>query len=555
MNAQPKKRRWFSRRNIIVTIILLTVLGYFCFVPSRLIISPETTLITSPLKKDGTPDYFAAYSEWNNERLRNPEDNGLRMMIAAVGPILLEQAFLMETVPWNELPTHENSKDWYKRYWLPLCSAMSIDPEKKPRFEYPDFHKFIKQLRGEKSTNEEVQDLWKQLMDNTWTVEEYPDAAQWLEKVSPVLDLAGIAARKPNWACYRQSVEPTNLMATVILPDAQASRTHVRNLKIRINERVGRGDIDGAWYDTMTIFRLGRHQLGEPFIVCHLIDAAFEGYGFEAVQKILQYGKPNAEQLKRFAEEFDQLPKRNLLDANSILFFEKQMAFDALFHLSSPDVEQAYEISRERESATTWRQATIRSVTYRTALSLPFDRNIAARQLSKRFIPVEAAIREPNPKKRRGLLQAEERIRLDENLYGKRLIATPLIRYRSRWVGDFAYRVASSAFFTYYIAMDRIQARCDLIRMAIALERYQREHARYPESLDQLVPKWIDEIPLDIFTSRDTITYRRTENGYLLYSYGQNEKDDNGNPKDDNDIVININKVTVASEHDREEDK
>ncbi|MDR3198665.1 MAG: hypothetical protein LBU34_12430 [Planctomycetaceae bacterium] len=552
MKNQPKKRCWFSERNIIAA-VLTAVIVYFCLIPSRLIVSPETTLITHPLKKNGTPDYFAAYSEWNNERLRNPEDNGLRMMIAAVGPMLLEQQMIMKTVPWDELPTHKNSKDWYKRFWLPLCSAMSIDPEKKPRLEYPDFHEFIKQLRNEKSgkeeiqneeiQNEEIRNLWKQLTGNPWTVEEYPEAACWLEKVSPVLDLAGIAARKPNWACYRQAVEPANLMLTVLLPDVQASRTHVWNLQIRIGERIGRGDIDGAWYDTMTIFRIGRHQMGEPLFVNHFIDAAFERHGFEAVQEILKHGKPNTEQLKRFAEEFDHLPKRNLIDINKFPFFEKQISFDGLFHLSHTEVE----FSRSIETAcTTWWQSLFVPTICKMAFSLPFDRNIAARQLSERFIPIEAAICEPNPKKRRDLLRAEadEQIKIDKNIYSKRLVTIPLIRYRSRWIGDFIYQFFASAFLNYYQTMDRTQAQNDLLRIAIALERYQREHETYPESLDQLIPQWIEEIPLDIFTSRDTLTYRRQENGYLLYSYGQNEKDDKGNPKEYNDIVINMSRVT-----------
>jgi Tfp pilus assembly protein PilE len=179
--------------------------------------------------------------------------------------------------------------------------------------------------------------------------------------------------------------------------------------------------------------------------------------------------------------------------------------------------------------------------TIKTALALPFDRNIAAKRLAEQINSYENVIRELNPKKRRDLLSSLERARID-NHWGSKLFLIPLIRYRSQWIGDLIYQYMHPAWEAYYIAMDKTQALYDLHRIAIALERYQREHQTYPETLDVLVPKFLDEIPLDIFTSRDTITYRRTETSFLLYSYGQNEKDDNGTPKDDkngnSDIVV-----------------
>jgi hypothetical protein len=179
-------------------------------------------------------------------------------------------------------------------------------------------------------------------------------------------------------------------------------------------------------------------------------------------------------------------------------------------------------------------------ITIKTALALPFDQNIAAKRLTEQINSFENAIREPNPKKRRDLLSSLERAKID-NHWGSKLFLIPLIRYRSQWIGDLICQYMNPAWEGYYIAMDKTQALFDLHRIAIALERYQREHQTYPETLDVLVPKFLDEIPLDIFTSRDTITYQRTETSFLLYSYGQNEKDDNGNPKDtigNSDIVV-----------------
>ena len=45
--------------------------------------------------------------------------------------------------------------------------------------------------------------------------------------------------------------------------------------------------------------------------------------------------------------------------------------------------------------------------------------------------------------------------------------------------------------------------------------------------LDELAPKYLAKIPNDLFTEKP-LTYQPNESGYLLYSFGQNEKDDKG---------------------------
>ena len=72
------------------------------------------------------------------------------------------------------------------------------------------------------------------------------------------------------------------------------------------------------------------------------------------------------------------------------------------------------------------------------------------------------------------------------------------------------------------------QTSVDLARVACALERYHLEHGEYPQSLEALVPQYIDAIPHDIING-EPLHYRRTGDGKcLLYSVGWNETDDGG---------------------------
>ena len=73
-----------------------------------------------------------------------------------------------------------------------------------------------------------------------------------------------------------------------------------------------------------------------------------------------------------------------------------------------------------------------------------------------------------------------------------------------------------------------IQVSIDLARVACALERYRLANGEYPETLDVLSPKFIENVPHDIINGQP-LHYRRTADGqFVLYSVGWNETDDGG---------------------------
>ena len=64
--------------------------------------------------------------------------------------------------------------------------------------------------------------------------------------------------------------------------------------------------------------------------------------------------------------------------------------------------------------------------------------------------------------------------------------------------------------------------------IACAIERYRFEHGRIPQRLDELVPTFLSKIPNDPIDGQQ-IRYKLSgDNGYVLYSIGWNETDDNG---------------------------
>jgi len=65
---------------------------------------------------------------------------------------------------------------------------------------------------------------------------------------------------------------------------------------------------------------------------------------------------------------------------------------------------------------------------------------------------------------------------------------------------------------------------------AIALKRYQLKHGNFPADLTALVPEFVSAIPRDPVDGQP-LRYRRNADGtFLLYSVGENGKDDGGDP-------------------------
>jgi hypothetical protein len=78
------------------------------------------------------------------------------------------------------------------------------------------------------------------------------------------------------------------------------------------------------------------------------------------------------------------------------------------------------------------------------------------------------------------------------------------------------------------IKFARAQSSIDLARTAIALERYRLANGNYPESLDALMPQFMEKIPHDTINGQP-LHYRREASGqFVLYSVGWNETDDGG---------------------------
>jgi len=78
------------------------------------------------------------------------------------------------------------------------------------------------------------------------------------------------------------------------------------------------------------------------------------------------------------------------------------------------------------------------------------------------------------------------------------------------------------------------EATRDAADAALAIEQFRRKHDRLPETLDELVPEFLDAVPIDPFDGKP-LRYVVREDAYVIYSIGRDRADDGGEILDEVD--------------------
>jgi len=69
-----------------------------------------------------------------------------------------------------------------------------------------------------------------------------------------------------------------------------------------------------------------------------------------------------------------------------------------------------------------------------------------------------------------------------------------------------------------------------LVVTAVALKRFQLRNRKWPETLDELVPKFTTSVPIDPYDGMPLRYHPSADGAYVLYSVGSDGKDDGGDP-------------------------
>jgi hypothetical protein len=93
----------------------------------------------------------------------------------------------------------------------------------------------------------------------------------------------------------------------------------------------------------------------------------------------------------------------------------------------------------------------------------------------------------------------------------------------------------------------RVEGGIRCAETAVAVERYRLKYGKLPEGLDELVPEFLGAVYLDPFDGRPLRYVLRAEGGYMIYSIGEDGKDQGGKSREE---MIRITGLRSTPEHD-----
>jgi hypothetical protein len=474
-------------------------------------IGKETTFVTGPLDKDGYIDYAAAL----NDRLRQgvtPDNNANVLIWKALGPnpegVTVPEGFFQHL--GMQKPPKEGEYfiglSHYAKEHLKLEPGAAID-----------------------------EDL-KRCLQRTWTPKDYPNLASWLKaNEKPLALLLEATKRTHSYSPIlppKTDLRPSGLSAAP-LPGVQKCREIANALVARALLRAGQGQT-AAWQDLLACHRLARLAGHGHTPIEGLVAVAIDGIASKADLVFLDHTQPNAKEIETYLRDLRSLPDlfdvADKVDLSSrLLFLEMVMMVDrhGLKYLEAM-------ASRPPEKASSFADRIRYSLADHALDNM--DWNPALQNANRLYDRLVTTLREKDRSKREMELdQFEAELNAIKKRAGGDLGAVLLgeNKQKGKVVSEVLISLLVPAVHKVQNAADRASQIENNVLLAFALARYQRDQGSYPKELAMLTPKYLKEIPQDLFSGK-ALAYRPQENGYFLYSVGVNGKDEQGRGYEDN---------------------
>ena len=278
--------RIWSRPGILILAICAPALAAE---PAKLpfTVSKETTIITSPLHADGTPDYVAALNQKYGKGV-TAENNGFVTWLQVVGT-----EGLISSKPQN------NEK---------LLELLGTKPVPAPKAPWQEYSDFLIITKGMNDADAHVEaDSMEALRFRRWKSAEHANAAEYLKSQKANLDITVAAAAKTQWWIPSISGDSRHT-GTIMLPSLGTMRGVARALCARATLRATEGDFDGFMRDVVTVKRLARRIATGPTLIENLVGVAIDAMGNQTIGTVAGSGAVSEEEWRALHAAARELP-------------------------------------------------------------------------------------------------------------------------------------------------------------------------------------------------------------------------------------------------------
>lgn len=258
-----------------------------------IVVSHDTTYITSPLLPNGLPDYEGYLLEKYRAGV-TPENNAGVLLFQAFWPGELEpndyravcDELGLDAVPAGAGALHKFPSDELLadvKAWLASSSspANPVEPEDAASEEAVAEENMVDDTYAE--------DVISAAGASAWTTRDLPPLAEWLDANQSTIDLVVAATQRSHFYLPSPSLlnDDHEMLIEMLLPGVQGTRHAARTLSLRAMHHLGAGRLDEAWNDTLALHRFASLANQAHTIVEKLIAIALRGIANDATLAIL----------------------------------------------------------------------------------------------------------------------------------------------------------------------------------------------------------------------------------------------------------------------------
>ncbi len=468
-------------------------------------ISTQTTWLTSPIAANGYVDYAAALNQRLGRGIR-PEQN------AAVP--------LFDLWGNRDIPEAKRA-EFYRLLHMPAPGERQFDVA----------YSFVLNLRGgdlDDEAHERLYDEAKTIRSRPWKPNEFPDFVTWLGKYDRAIDTAAAAVARPRYFVPFVGTAGTGIYDAFAIGLPHFAEAFLSRAMLR----VGTGEHPRAYADILASLRLAAHTFSGPTLIDSLIGNKLlrDTTGLYGIW--LRESAPSRADLAQALRDLRALPASPTL-AERIDWGERCIILAEAISLASLDrnelaqrIKGFFPLSEEPllEVLSKLERQTI-------------DFNALLRQINRHTDRCVAAANQRDDARRIQAIQTLEasdheaaKLLNDPDAVANRIsrAANPGIAL-GELLGEALSQVPVSP---HMVRMEmRYHQWLDHLRLAVALAAYRSEHGEYPRDLADLLPAFLPKLPRDRFAGGDVLPiYRRREQGYVLYSVGEDGQDGDGKP-------------------------
>lgn len=443
-----------------------------------------------PVQEDGTIDFVAIYNKLRSVGVTH-ENNATLVFLAIAGKEGLDDAYrnaLLRTLKVEKLKEG------------PAFVSFDAFCERLPRAEAIEARRQADAVR-----------------ELPWKRDAYPLVARWIAENAAALDWVMDELPKRDRFYAPALVDEGETLLFVVREELIFFRRVAEALMFRAMNRIADGDFEAAAHHARIIHHIA-HLIGQDRGNSLPLHLSVQRYSLSIYQKIAEDERLSAATARRFiAEVSQQSPFEG--SWRSIDFGERLAMLDLVQRMS-----QGLNLLDDRTGEAFANLVRVK----------PIDSSVACarwHEVYDRVADVRRADDWRTAKVREHAYDAWRKSMHDlEQTYDERLIDLVNVEFSDRVTYTHAVMdvmISYLAPIALYEVEFRPEAHRRVVLAALATAAYHDDHQRFPETLDDLVPAYLEAVLIDPFTEHPLVYHAEAEVA-LIYSVGPNERDDGG---------------------------